>query len=83
MSITMHMQNNAYAYQYIRYYRYIAIDMYNNKAVCTHSKHDDQDDNKNEHIGITHQNFPNPDSSKLSTVKILHYTVCIHENILP
>ena len=29
---------------------------------------------KNEHIGI-HQNFPNPDSSKFFTVKILHHTV--------
>ena len=33
----------------------------------------------NEYIGIhqffTRQNFPNPDSSKFSTVKILHHTV--------
>ena len=33
----------------------------------------------NEHIGIrqffTRQNFPNPDSSKFSTVKILRHTV--------
>ena len=47
------------------------------------SKHDDQDDDKitiiNEHIGIrqffTRQNFPNPDSSKFSTVKILRHMV--------
>ena len=48
------------------------------------SKHDDQDDDKIKLlmsiiIGIrqvfTRQNFPNPDSSKFSTVKILRRTV--------
>ena len=51
---------------------------------CARSKHDDQDDYKNnfinEYIGIrqffTRQIFPNLDSSKFSTVKILHLTVC-------
>ena len=46
--------------------------------MCTCSKHDDQDD-KIEYIGIrqlcTQQNFPNPDSSKCSTLKILHHMV--------
>ena len=35
----------------------------------------------NEHIGIrqffARQNFPNRDSSKFSTIKILRYTVCV------
>ena len=47
-----------------------------NKAVCAHSRHYDCDDNK-KHIGISQffacQNFPNPDSSKFFTVKILHH----------
>ena len=48
----------------------------------TRSNNDVQDDDKiiiNEHIDIrkffTRQNFPNPDSSKFSTVKLLRYTV--------
>ena len=55
-------------------YRYIT-----NKAACASSKHDDQDDKLNEHIGIhqffTRQNFPNPDLSIFSTVKILCHTI--------
>ena len=42
-------------------------------------KHDDQNDNNNERIGIrqffARQNFPNPDSSIFSTVKTLRHTV--------
>ena len=42
----------------------------------TQSKHNDQDD---KHIGInqffTLQNFPDPDSLKFSTIKILHHTI--------
>ena len=51
--------------------RYIHIT---NKVVCTSSKHDNQDDNCTGQF-FTHQNFPNSDSSKFSTVKILHHTV--------
>ena len=49
-----------------------------NKSACARSKHDDKLNNIGIHQFFTRQTFPNPDSSKLSFVKIFH-----HQNFAP
>ena len=47
-------------------------------AVCAHSKHDDSDDNKMNTLAFVNfylSNFPKPDSSKFSTIKILCHMI--------
>ena len=57
----------------------LRIKRISNKAAHEAATHNNKN---NEHIGIrqflTRQNFPNPNLSKFSTVKILHHTVLIH-----
>ena len=74
---TMYVQIHCIRFSLYVCCRYVAITI---KAACSSSKHDDQNDNykwTHWHSSIfTRQNFPNPDSSIFSTVKILRHTVC-------
>ena len=78
LSITMHVQMHIHTSIKIFLlcsYRHIWIT---DKAACVYSKHDDQDDdevNALTFINFCSSNFPNPDSSKISTIKILHRMV--------